>query len=63
MDLSLIFVILILGGWFFSKLFLKLKLPSIVGMLFCGLLISYFLKNYLSQSYTYLKSYYQYLIQ
>ncbi len=50
MDLSIVFVIIIIGGWFFSKLFLKIKLPSIVGMLFCGLLISFFLKNYLPQT-------------
>lgn len=49
MDISLVFVIVVLGGWLFSKLFKKMKLPSIIGMLLCGILMSLFLKNYLPE--------------
>lgn len=47
MDIAMVFIIIILGGWLFSRIFSRLKLPSIVGMLFCGVMISILIKDYL----------------
>ncbi|MCC5850599.1 MAG: cation:proton antiporter [Verrucomicrobia bacterium] len=39
MNLNLIIVIILLGGWFSGRLFERIRLPSVLGMLGCGLLI------------------------
>ncbi len=45
MDLNLFIVIMILGGWFMGKLFTRLQLPSILGMLIWGILFSFFFRD------------------
>lgn len=47
MDLNLFIVIMLLGGWFMGKLFTKLRLPSVIGMLFWGILFSNYYKAYI----------------
>lgn len=44
MDLNIFIVVMLLGGWFMGKLFTKIKLPSVLGMLFWGITFSYFYK-------------------
>ncbi len=39
MDLNIAIVLILLGGWFMGRLFLRLHLPAVLGMLVCGLLI------------------------
>lgn len=41
MDFNVTIVLILLGGWFFGRLFGKLRLPAVLGMLFCGALIGY----------------------
>lgn len=45
MDLNIIIVLIVVGGWIFGRLFDKLKLPSIIGMLCFGLLAGIMLKG------------------
>src|SRR5690554_3384045 len=45
MPFNLIVVLVLLGGWFFGKLFMKIGLPSVLGMLVCGILIGSFFKD------------------
>ncbi len=45
MDINLFVVIMLLGGWFMGKLFTRLKLPSVLGMLIWGILFSYCFKG------------------
>ncbi len=45
MDLNIFIVIMLLGGWFIGKLFTKIKLPSVLGMLFWGIIFSFFFGN------------------
>ncbi len=40
MDFSLVFVIILLGGWLFGRLFGKIGLPSILGMVVFGIICS-----------------------
>jgi len=37
MSLNLVFVLILLGGWFFARGFERLRLPGVLGMLACGL--------------------------
>lgn len=37
MSLNLVFVMIFLGGWFFARVFERLRLPGVLGMLVCGL--------------------------
>ncbi len=39
MTLNLVLVLILLGGWFSGRLFHRLGLPSVLGMLICGLVI------------------------
>lgn len=39
MSLNLILIIILLGGWTFSRLFAVIRLPPVLGMLICGLVI------------------------
>jgi NhaP-type Na+/H+ or K+/H+ antiporter len=39
MPLNLVFVLILLGGWFSGRLFSTLRLPAVLGMLVCGILI------------------------
>ena len=45
MGINLFVVVLLLGGWFAGKLFTKLKLPSVLGMLMFGIVFSYFKRD------------------
>ncbi len=47
MDLNIFIVIMLLGGWFMGKLFTRLKLPSVLGMLFWGIIFAYFYKAHI----------------
>lgn len=47
MDLNLFIVIMLLGGWFMGKLFTKIKLPSVLGMLFWGIIFSSLYGNHI----------------
>ncbi|HPA63085.1 MAG TPA: cation:proton antiporter [Spirochaetota bacterium] len=44
-NLNLIFVIIFAGGWIFSKLFSKIKLPAVLGMVVFGIICSIFIKD------------------
>ncbi|WFB34350.1 cation:proton antiporter [Kiritimatiellota bacterium B12222] len=39
MSLTLLFPLILLGGWLASRLFTSLKLPPVLGMLLCGILL------------------------
>ena len=39
MNLNLIIVLILLGGWFSGRLFERIRLPAVLGMLGCGLVI------------------------
>ncbi len=43
---GMITTIILLGGWIFSKLFSKMQLPSVLGMVVFGILLSIFIKQY-----------------
>ncbi|NLW31199.1 MAG: peptidase [Fibrobacter sp.] len=45
MPFNLTVVLVLLGGWFFGKLFMKIGLPSVLGMLVCGIFIGTFFKG------------------
>lgn len=45
MNLNLFIVVMLLGGWFIGRLFMKLKLPSVLGMLVWGIAFSYYFKE------------------
>lgn len=45
MDINLFVVVMLLGGWFMGKLFTRLKLPSVLGMLIWGILFSFYFKS------------------
>lgn len=44
MTLNLVIVVVLLGGWFSARLFERLRLPSVLGMLACGLVVGIFLQ-------------------
>jgi len=46
LQINLIFAIILGGGWLFGKLFGKIKLPNIFGMVVFGIICSIFLKQY-----------------
>ncbi len=46
LTLNLILAIILGGGWLFSRLFQKMKLPAVLGMLVFGILCSVFIKEY-----------------
>lgn len=46
LQINVIFVIILGGGWLFGRLFAKLRLPSILGMVIFGICCSLFLKPY-----------------
>jgi len=39
MNLNLVLVLILMGGWFSGRLFHRMGLPSVLGMLVCGLLL------------------------
>jgi NhaP-type Na+/H+ or K+/H+ antiporter len=39
MPLNVMFVLILLGGWFSARIFLRLRLPAVLGMLVCGLIL------------------------
>lgn len=39
MSLTVMIVLIVLGGWFSGRLFDRLRLPAVLGMLLCGLLL------------------------
>ncbi|MDA3873685.1 MAG: cation:proton antiporter [Kiritimatiellae bacterium] len=43
MPLNLMIVLIVLGGWFSGRLFDRLRLPAVLGMLLCGLLLGWVL--------------------
>lgn len=43
--LNLLIVAILIGGWFFGKLFTRIGLPSVLGMTLWGVVISFFYKN------------------
>lgn len=45
MDLNIFIVIMLLGGWFMGRLFSKMKLPSVLGMVIWGILFSSLYSN------------------
>lgn len=45
MTLNLLIVAILIGGWFFGKLFTRMGLPSVMGMTFWGIGISFFYKS------------------
>ncbi len=45
----MITTIILLGGWIFSKLFSKMQLPSVLGMVVFGILLSIFIKQYTTE--------------
>lgn len=45
LSINIIIVLIILGGWLFGKLFSKLALPTVLGMIVWGILLGYFLKG------------------
>ena len=45
-QINFIFALILGGGWLFGKLFAKIKLPSVLGMVIFGILCSLFLKKY-----------------
>lgn len=46
MTLNIIIVVILLGGWIFGKIFNSLKLPSVLGMVIYGILVSAFFSPY-----------------
>ena len=42
MTLNLVLVIILLGGWLFSKLFAKMNLPKVIGMVVFGIILNNF---------------------
>ncbi len=46
MSLLMIFVVIFLGGWFFSKISTKLGLPTVFGMVIFGIILSPYFKNF-----------------
>jgi NhaP-type Na+/H+ or K+/H+ antiporter len=40
MSLNLVLVLVLLGGWLFARVFERLRLPGVLGMIVCGLVIS-----------------------
>ncbi len=61
MDLNVFVVLMVLGGWFVGKLFTKLKLPSVLGMLIYGIGFSFFyqesIPNLIFEAEPFLKSF------
>jgi len=47
MELNLFIVIMLLGGWFMGRLFKRMNLPSVLGMLFWGITFSFYFKEYI----------------
>src|SRR5690554_4405693 len=45
MGINLFVVVMLFGGWFAGKLFTKLKLPAVLGMLLFGVAFSYFWRD------------------
>lgn len=45
MTVSTAIVIVLLGGWFSGKIFTKIKLPTVLGMVVYGIIIGYFWRN------------------
>ena len=50
MSIVLIIILILVGGWLFGKGFSKIGLPSIIGMVICGILIGQFFKGTLPTS-------------
>ena len=44
-SLNLLLVAILIGGWFFGKLFTNMGLPSVLGMIIWGIGISFFYKG------------------
>lgn len=47
---SLIIVVIILGGWVFGRLFSKVGLPNVLGMVICGIIIGFLLAGNMPQT-------------
>ncbi len=46
MEINVLFVIILLGGWAFGKITEKVKLPAVLGMVIFGIICSALLKSY-----------------
>ncbi len=47
MSIPMIIILILFGGWSFGRIFSKVGLPSVLGMIIWGICIGYFLKGYL----------------
>ena len=50
MTLNLVLVIILLGGWLFSKLFAKMNLPKVIGMVVFGIILNNFSNKSIPES-------------